>query len=71
MKRRLSQAELQYNQGEITLEKALQTVASYDAMLKQVGMKRFKEKLWSSFVLTKGNLQEAKAKSIPYSEEHQ
>lgn len=71
MKRRLSQVELRYNRGEITLEKALQTVASYDAMLKQVGMKRFKEKLWSSFVLTKGNLQEAKTKSIPYSEEHQ
>ena len=71
MKRRLSQVEVQYNRGEITLDKALQTVASYEAMLKQVGMHRFKEYLWSSFVLTKGNLQEAKARPILYSEEYQ
>lgn len=70
MRRRLSQVEVQYNRGEITLDKALQTVASYEAMLKQVGMRRFKEHLWSSFVLTKGNLQEAKTRPILYSEEY-
>ena len=68
MKRRLAQVEVQYNRGEITLEKANQTVASYRAMLKHVDMDRFEEKLWANFVLTHGDLQEAKAHPILYTE---
>ena len=69
MKRRLSQIEREYNRGEITLEKAMQTVASYRAMLKHVDMDRFEQNLWGNFVLTRGDLQEAKQSSVYYVEE--
>lgn len=66
MKRRLVQVMEQYNQGEITLEKAMQTVASYEAMLKHMDMDRFKESLWADFVLTKGDLKEARSHPMLY-----
>lgn len=69
MKRRLSQIEREYNRGEITLEKAMQTVAWYRAMLKHVDMDRFEQNLWGNFVLTRGDLQEAKQSSVYYVEE--
>lgn len=66
MKRRLSQVEQQYNAGIITLEKAKQTMASYRAMLNHVDMDSFEEKLWANFVLTRGDLQEAKTHPTLY-----
>ena len=69
MKRRLSQIEREYNRGEITLEKAMQTVASYRAMLKHVDMDRFEQNLWGNFVLTRGDLQKAKQSPVYYVEE--
>lgn len=66
MKRRLSDVERQYRDGEIALEKAHQTVASYQAMLKHVDMDRYEEKLWANFVLTHGDLREAKQHPIFY-----
>ncbi len=68
MKRRLASVERQYNQGLISLESAEQTVASYQAMLKHMDMDRFTENLWANFVLTRGDLAEAKAHPILYSE---
>lgn len=69
MKRRLAQVEVEYNRGEISLEKAKQTLASYAAMLKHVDMDRFKESLWANFVLTRGDLKEAKSNPILYTED--
>jgi len=69
MKRRLSEVEQEYNAGLITLENARQSANSYHAMLKHVDMDRFEEKLWASFVLTKGDLKEAKAHPTLYIED--
>lgn len=66
MKRRLVQIMEQYNRGEISIEKAMQTVASYEAMLKHMDMDRFKESLWADFVLTKGDLKEARSHPMLY-----
>jgi|GEM_PF-4613340 len=60
MKRRLAEVEQEYNAGLITLEKAKQTTASYRAMLKHVDMDNYEDKLWRDFVLTRGDIQEAK-----------
>lgn len=69
MKRRLSEVEREYNAGLLPLENALQTANSYRAMLKHVDMDRFEETLWANFVLTHGDLREAKAHPILYKEE--
>ena len=60
MKRRLAEIEQEYNAGMITLEKAKKTLASYRAMLKHVDMDNYEDKLWRDFVLTRGDIQEAK-----------
>ena len=60
MKRRLREVEDEYRYGLITLEQAKQTAASYRAMLSHVDMDNFEDKLWRNFVLTHGDLQEAK-----------
>lgn len=52
MKRRLRKIAELYNNYEIDLQKANETVQSYMAMLKHADNKRFQEKLWEDFVLT-------------------
>jgi len=66
MKRRLALVEQLYNRGEIDAKKAMQTAASYSAMLEHVDMDRFKEKLWGDFVLTKGSIAAAKEHPVNY-----
>ncbi|MDD2979514.1 MAG: reverse transcriptase domain-containing protein [Hespellia sp.] len=52
MKRQLKRVANRYKYYEIDFAKANETVQSYLALLKYSDNKRFKEKLWSEFVLT-------------------
>lgn len=56
MKRHLADVARMYRDYEITLERAFQTAASYEGMMKHCNCSQLRRKVWKDFVLTHNDL---------------